>query len=106
MPESISSWREVFANLRDPERRLPMLFALAMSAAGYMLCFVVAFVFATVAYKLVVMPALTALAESAHGYVSSTAQVLAGLAAGGVVGAPVLVVCVKAMYWLAERSES
>jgi len=103
MPESISSWREVFANLRDPERRLPMLFALAMSAAGYMLCFVVAFAFATAAYELAVMPTLTALAGFAHGHVSTAARVLAGLAAGGVVGAPLFAVCVKLMYRLAER---
>jgi len=103
MPESVSSWREVFANLRNPKRRLPMLFALAMSAAGYMLCFAVAFAFATVAYKLVVMPALTALAESAHGHVSTAARVLAGMAAGGVVGVPLFAVCVKLMYRLAGR---
>ena len=101
MPESPSSWREVFASLQHRDLRLPLLLALAMSAAGYMICFAVAFASATLVYKLGAMPALTAIAGFGHGHVSTTAQVLAGLAAGEVVGVPLLVVCVKVMYWLA-----
>lgn len=103
MREPVSSWRDVFANLRDPGLRLPTLFALIMSAAGYMLCFAVAFAFATAAYELAVVPTLTALAGFAHGHVSTAARVLAGMAAGGVVGAPLFAVCVKLMYRLAGR---
>lgn len=81
MPEPISSWREVFANLRYPGRRAYAAAVLTTGALLYATCIEASIALAELAYHLAVRPALVAV--FGHEPVPTVTQFATG-AAGGV----------------------